>query len=305
MSETFNNIGKRILETTGSNSGMMLMFVFVFIVSIYVAFQLYNILVKTDLQTKVLLQDVLDINSVNTAMNQVNKNSEGETITLPTLNNGNEYSFSYWIFLNQSNQSQQPKLVMTLGGSTLDSSNIIMYLDPSYNKMHILFKNNASTSTSVETDLNNLHTKPSCKFYEMMIPYVPITRWINITVVVDDNYIQLFMDGELRQVIDTSESFDIHNDTTGTTCGRSTLLQPDNNSNFYVGSANGALKMDGFISKLKFFNYALTIDHAKMVYKTGPVHQSILSKLGLPLYGIRNPFYRVDANVDDADTANN
>ena len=118
MSETFNNIGKRILETTGSNSGMMLMFVFVFIVSIYVAFQLYNIVVKTDLQTKVLLQDVLDVNSVNTAMNQVNKNSEGETITLPTLNNGNEYSFSYWIFLNQSNQSQQPKLIMTLGGST-------------------------------------------------------------------------------------------------------------------------------------------------------------------------------------------
>jgi hypothetical protein len=307
MSETFNNIGKRILETTGSNSGMMLMFVFVFIVSIYVAFQLYNIVVKTDLQTKVLLQDVLDVNSVNTAMNQVNKNSEGETITLPTLNNGNEYSFSYWIFLNQSNQSQQPKLVMTLGGSTLDSSNIIMYLDPSYNKMHILFKNNDSTATAGQ-DLNNLstlHNTPSCKFYKMMIPYVPITRWINITVVVDDNYIQLFMDGELRQVIDTSESFDIQDGTTTTPCGSPTLSQPENNSNFYVGGAPGALKMDGFISKLKFFNYALTIDHAKMVYKTGPVHQSILSKLGLPLYGIRNPFYRVDADVDDADTANN
>lgn len=302
MSETLNNIGKRILETTGSSSGMMLMFVFVFIVSIYVAFQLYNIVIKTDLQTKVLLQDVLDINSVNTAMHQVNKNSEGETITLPTLNNGNEYSFSYWIFLNQSNQSQQPKLIMTLGGSTLDSSNIIMYLDPSYNKMHILFKNN--DSNAVEQDLGKLHDTPSCKFYKMMIPYVPITRWINITVVVDDNYIQLFMDGELRQVIDTSESFNIQNGTT-TSCGSPTLLQPDNNSNFYVGSVTGALKMDGFISKLKFFNYALTIDHAKMVYKTGPVHQSILSKLGLPLYGIRNPFYRVDADVDDADTANN
>jgi hypothetical protein len=71
--------------------------------------------------------------------------------------------------------------------------------------------------------------------------------------------------------------------------------------NFYSGKSTNGEKLDGFISKMKFFNYALTVDHAKMVYKTGPVHQSILSKLGLPLYGIRNPFYRVDEDVDETE----
>ena len=91
----------------------------------------------------------------------------------------------------------------------------------------------------------------------------------------------------MRQVIDTTETFN------SCTTNLKTLL---GTSNFYSGDPKpGGDYLDGFISKLKFFNYALTIDHAKMMYKTGPVHQSILSKLGLPLYGVRNPFYRVDA----------
>lgn len=298
MSETFNNIGKRILETTGSNSGMMLMFVFVFIVSIYVAFQLYNIVVKTDLQTKVLFRDVLDINTVSTSAYKVNQNSDGETITLPTLNNGNEYSFSYWLYLNKATLTNQPKFVMSLGtDGSLDSSTTLMYIDPEYNKMHILFKNDDASTTA--GNLDAIHkANDSCKYFRMIIPYVPISRWINLTVVVDDNYIQLFMDGELRQVIDTSEEFKSKDGSVD--CKQKTLSTLENNSNFYVGSIGNANKIDGFISKLKFFNYALTIDHAKMVYKTGPVHQSILSKLGLPLYGIRNPFYRVDADLDNS-----
>jgi hypothetical protein len=299
MSETFNNIGKRILETTGSNSGMMIMFIFVFIISIYVAFQLYNIVIKTDLQTKVLLKDVLNVYSLDNTLNQVNLTSDDETITLPTLNNGMEYSFSYWMFLEKHEDSTNPKLVLTVGGNTLSTSDIIMYMDPNYNKMNLLFKttNAATSSSGVSDSLKNIHNNSDCSFFKMQIPYVPISRWVNITIVVDDNYIQLFMDGELRQVIDTSETVE--------SCGALSMKKLENNSNFYAGKALNSEKMNGYLSKLKFFNYALTIDHAKMVYKTGPVHQSILSKLGLPLYGIRNPFYRVDSSVDDNDAQNN
>ena len=296
MSETFNNIGKRIVETTGNNTGTMFMFVFVFVISIYVAYQLYNIVVKTDLQTKVLSKDVLNIgDSTRTGIFQLNLTSDDEIVALPTLNNGNEYSFSYWLFVDEFKASASPKLVLTAGeGATIESANIIMYLDPEYTKMNFLMKTTTSTPTTDLAEIhNNFDTGYNCNFFKMEVPYVPISRWINITVVVDDNYIQLFMDGELRQVIDTSEA------TTCSSNAQMIMQTLSGSTNFYAGKPPNCERMDGFISKLKFFNYALTIDHAKMVYKTGPVHQSILSKLGLPLYGVRNPFYRVDDNVEN------
>lgn len=298
MSETLTNIRQRVMDSTGSNIGMMIMFVFVLIVSVYVAFQLYNIVVKTDLQTKVLVKDVINVSS-KTGMFQLNMNSEDETVALPILNNGNEYSFSYWFYIDDFKVTTNPKLIMCAGSSaSLADSGMIMYVDPSYTKMHLLMKTNA-TETIVDSlvDIhNNVISEAApekCSFFRMEVPYIPVSRWINFTVVVDDNYIQLFMDGELRQVIDTTEQV--------TNCGSLNMDKFLGSYNFYSGKPTNGEKLDGFISKMKFFNYALTVDHAKMVYKTGPVHQSILSKLGLPLYGIRNPFYRVDEDVDDTE----
>ena len=58
-------------------------------------------------------------------------------------------------------------------------------------------------------------------------------------------------------------------------------------------------KLDGYMSKVQLFNYSLTIDHAKIIYKAGPLHKSILSMIGIPMYGLRNPFVRLDeVNVE-------
>ena len=53
---------------------------------------------------------------------------------------------------------------------------------------------------------------------------------------------------------------------------------------------------NGYLSRLQFFNYSLkTPAHISKIYEAGPVKSvGILQKLGLPLYGLRNPLYRVD-----------
>ena len=117
----------------------------------------------------------------------------------------------------------------------------------------------------------------------------------------------MFIDGELRQVIDSNETYTIDGNSNDqvTECGPNTIMT--DLGDFYSGVVNDGEVLLGYISKMKFFNYALTVDHAKMVYKTGPVHQSILAKLGLPLYGVRNPFYRIDSDdteKDDDDSSN-
>ena len=161
--------------------------------------------------------------------------------------------------------------------------------------MHILLKTGNELDTPL-TDFNTIAAHVGCGYFRMTIPYVPISRWVNISMVVDNDYVQLFMDGELRQVIDTKESFKYNPTNAVCTTGVSSLTKT---TNFYSGKPVNGENLKGFISKLKFFNYALTIDHAKMVYNTGPVHQNILAKLGLPLYGVRNPFYRVDDQVEE------
>lgn len=295
MSSSVQNVGAKIVSATGSNAGMMVLFVFVTLVSIYVAIQLYNIVLKTDLQTAVLVKDVKNIDALseNNSTFMLNENADGERIELPSLHNGNEYSFSYWMYIDEFVVTTNPKLVMYASSADLSDAPIIMYIDGSYNKMHILLKTTVAATTS-SNELKAIHDSKGCEYFRMIIPYVPISRWVNISMVIDNDYVQLFMDGELRQVIDTKESF-------GDNCSTN-VTQLSKTMNFYTGKPTAGENLKGFISKLKFFNYALTIDHAKMVYNTGPVHQNILAKLGLPLYGVRNPFYRVDEQVEeDAD----
>lgn len=286
-------------QNVSSNAvGMFILFASVLALCLYVAIQLYNLFVKTDLQTVTLVKDVRDItalvNKQSGSLFQLNVDSGGSIVSLPSLHNGNEYSLSYWLYIDDFVNTSNPKLITFAANSaSIADSSMIMYMDPSYVKMNLLLR--TSSASGVSTNLNSIHTSTACNFYRAAVPYIPVSRWMNVTVVVDNFYIQLFIDGELRHVIDTNESF-----TNGTTACRTNITNTIGR-NFYAGSPSGGEHVQGFISKMKFFNYALTLDHAKMLYKTGPLHQSILSKMGIPMYGLRNPFYRVDDVTDSTD----
>ena len=119
----------------------------------------------------------------------------------------------------------------------------------------------------------------------LTIPYIPMQRWINIILVVDNNFLQLFMDGELRQVKDLSSFATIGNQT-------GVIASPV--GNMAIGTTGGVPAFKGFISKVQVFNYAISIDHAKIIYQVGPLNKSVLQNIGIPYYGIQNPFYRID-----------
>lgn len=297
VSNYVSNIG----QTVSSNAvGMFILFASVVALCLYVVIQLYNLFVKTDLQTVTLVKDVRDItalvNKQSGSLFQLNVDSSGSVVSLPSLHNGNEYSVSYWLYIDDFVNTSTPKLItFSSNSTTLSDASMIMYMDPDYVKMNLLLR--TSSASGVTNNLNTIHNSSLCNFYRAGVSYVPVSRWINVTVVVDNFYVQLFLDGELRHVIDTNETF-----TNGTTACRSNITNTIGR-NFYAGSPNGGEHVQGFLSKMKFFNYALTLDHAKTLYKTGPLHQSILSKMGVPMYGLRNPFYRVDDLNDSTDAS--
>ena len=230
------------------------------------------------------------------------------TDKLPTLSNGREYAYSFWVYLESVKTDGNYNLVFLRSPNNdsnyLNNANPIVYLDKNSNKMVIKVRTaSADTITYENLDsviegegTNNPVTfhNDNCKYATFKIDYVPLQRWVNIIINVNNNMLAVIMDGAVHSTRVLNEDND--------RCpgeSSSKLVSPTTGS-IMIGNIseeiNNLPAADGFISRVQFFNYSLkTPGHIKKIYNAGPVKSvGILQKLGLPLYGIRNPLYRID-----------
>jgi hypothetical protein len=254
----------------------ILMLLVTFVLVIYISFWLFKQFTSNNLQTSTVANDKP---VAITGKQMVNLTSN---VSLPSQQNGKEYSMSFWIYLSSDSaeSTSEPKFVIGRGTSktAVASHTPLFYMDPNVNKMHLVMKNTNSGNFST---LSQLHASQPRM---LTIDYMPFQRWVNVIAVVDQNYVQLFMDGELRQVDDLS------------TATRSQVVS-DSSGDIYVGGDSSVMSIKGYVSKVQWLNYAVTIDHAKIIYRAGPLRKTILSSIGLPMYGLRSPFVRIDKEV--------
>lgn len=263
-----------VKDYMGSNIGLVVVASVLFFVVVYVIVFIYKKYNSTSLKTVTMLKKPLRVSS-----NQITNISSG--VSLPELYNGKEYSYSMWIYVEGDNEENTTTNKFVMGRMTtkgnISDANPLVVLDKSQNKLYVYIK-------PTESFLYTLDDIPN-KSTTMTIPYLPLQRWVNILIVVDNNFIQLFMDGELREVKDLSEN-------------NRGVLVANTVGNILVGGSDNMPSFNGFLSKIQAFNYAVTIDHAKVIYKAGPLHRSILSSIGVPHYGIQSPFYRIDQKTE-------
>jgi len=235
-------------------------------ITVWVIVYVFNEYNTSNLVTATLQKDPVKVNNSGVINVTADK-------TLPAAKNGNEASLSFWTFVaNETNDaSTGPKLIL----GVMESTSSIQQASPLF---------------TMESDTNELQLQivPNTNGSPVSIKggYLPMQRWVNITVVIENNFIQLYVDGELRNVQDVDSTVKM-------------------NGNIYIGGTGGVVSsggvtnpqisqsIQGFISKIQAFNYALTIDHVKIVYRKGPLTSNVLSKIGIPMYGIRNPFYDI------------
>ena len=155
-----------------------------------------------------------------------------------------------------------------------------VYVDgiPPTSKYKFILKRNA-----IEFYLNETNALvvvvPGAVNTPMTFDIFPTNRWVNVVLIVDENLATLYVDGKFSEAI----------------TGNFKTVKGD----VVIGKPAYKDKLDGYMSKVQLFNYALTIDHAQIIYKAGPLHKSILSMIGIPMYGLRNPFVRLDeVNVE-------
>jgi hypothetical protein len=227
---------------------------------------------------------------------------------LPSLTNGREYAYSFWLYLESVKKNNNYNLVLlrtpNSDSNFLQNANPIIYFDKNSNKLvikvrtsladRITFNNLDSIIEGEGTDNEVSMHNDNCKYATFKIDYVPLQRWVNIIVNVNNNMLSVIMDGAIHSTRILNE-----NNLKCTEDASSNLVSPTAGT-LMIGNINEDINIlpaaDGYISRIQFFNYSLkTPVHIKKIYNSGPVKSvGILQKLGLPLYGIRNPLYRID-----------
>lgn len=310
--------GKELLKNMWETKGPVLIFILavilVFIIVIlYISFAMKN----SNLSGKKLTSRPIKLNEVS-----VPYEIPGTDIPVPAV--GREYSYSFWLYVDQFEQTPGNNKLIFYRGTKDDITlaNPLVMLDTSENRLFVCIKTQDNTlspadirasGNSTAMDLRNIVSKNyfknpmlagagSNKYIIMEVDYVPLQRWVNFTLIVDNKIMSLFLDGEIYSVKSVDElksSRKPELDDNGQPI-RYNLIVDKTEGNIYVGknSVNNKVTVNGFLSNLEFHNYAISLNQVKAIYNQGPLSKGgVLGSMGLQ-YGIRSPVYKINDSTD-------
>lgn len=238
-----------------------------------------------------------------------------DKIPIPSV--GREYTYSFWVYLENFNQTPGNQKMLWYRGQDNDISNAnpIVYLEDMSNKMHFVIKTQNSVlssqgPTNYNADVGKVKERnyflnqnltmadEHNKHILVTVDYVPLQRWVNYVVIVDNKLVTVYMDGEIysvksideykatkpREVNEMGQPYDYN------------LIIDKTEGNIYVGknpSDSANVTINGYLSKMDFFSYAISVNDVKKVYNNGPFTKSALSAFG-GSYAVRSPVYRLD-----------
>jgi hypothetical protein len=235
---------------------------------------------------------------------------------LPSLKNGREFAYSFWVYLEGIENNDNYRLVFMRSpgsdGSHLVGANPIVYLDKNSNRMIIKLRTSLAdkegvNATNLDDPLTNsgennddgttLH-EDRCHYATFAIDYVPMQSWTNLIINVDNNMVTVFLDGEIySSKILNENNRDCESDL-------SKIVSPTVGSILVGNTPDSLPAFNGYISRIQFFNYSLkNPNHISKIYSNGPRKSSnivnkYLRKTGLGDYGIRSPLYNVKSVAD-------
>lgn len=236
---------------------------------------------------------------------------------IPKAAVGREYTYSFWFYLEGFEQTNNtPQMIFYRGSkTTIGDANPIVMMDGNNNKLYFVIKTQGSSLSTTNPHYNydnNLGfilsrsyfnnkdftqtTKDINKHVILSVDYVPLQRWVNIVMVVDNKIVTIFMDGEIYSVKTVDEykmtkqpEFDLR----GNKIDYNLILEKSE-GNIYLGRYNGGRTPNSYLSNLEYYNYAISLREVKKIYMNGPFSKNFLSMLGISAYGVRSPIYKID-----------
>jgi hypothetical protein len=274
------------------NSGYLYFgLVAVVIVCVLLAYLLYYLITtRLFLQVKVVAEE--------TKTPVVSNEKRKIKFTYDKTGNGERRTFSFWIYLHDMNKYKGMYKNVFNVNETEEVVNInkpspYIFLDKNNNRLYIRFSKKGSTAEFKYSQLDG--SLVEFMRQGIVIPYVPLQRWVHIAVVCNansyKNYIYAYVDGDLVNSTSTGEKDSVLD-------GVKDLRDLNLNVQGFLnigGSPNDFAEGPGFsglISKVTTYNYELNQKDIYDDYSSGPIG-GILSRLGLSNYGVRSPIYKI------------
>jgi hypothetical protein len=171
---------------------------------------------------------------------------------------------SFWMYVTGAGSDTTNKRhILNLGTSpTDDASTLIVALGGKTNTLHVHVNDGSSPSFVFNTFMTtspDSDTASPCN-----VQNVEFGRWVNVTVVLNNNLCDVYMDGRLSRSCVLKGQFMVNG--SATTPLYFFLLNPD------IGTASAHVKTDwtGSLSGVNFYNYALSPDETYRIYMAGP-----------------------------------
>ena len=210
--------------------------------------------------------------------------------SLPTATNGTEFGYSLWLYVDNVSITTDHKNVLYRGNSsTFANGTFFVYMDATTNALYASVRTSgvADESAGSSPMLNDI--KNNKYFLQSTIDYIPLQRWVCVSYTVKDTTLSTFMDGDLYSV---TSIYDLPVKPDG-----SRALVSKQAGDVMMGGKIGNDSFNGYLGNCLYYNFALTINEEKVVYRKGPYQATWLSYFGFNNVGLRSPVYRINSGT--------
>lgn len=286
---SFEQVNEALSSSGPNNRKAMLVLLVVMalvVLVMLVAFIVYRVQ-RGDLQGVLVVSHPVNLINLSSPMT-IDKSK------LPPTLNGQEYSYSFWLYLIDYEPTSSHKMLF-MRGLGVGASSPIVFMDQSANMLYFAARTTRSLAVSSLAGVLD----PSNMYALATVQYVPLQRWVQIIVSVKDGAMTLFVDGQLYTVTSVADALSAAT-ASAAEDGRTAPAQSPRplfngtSGDITVGAISGTSPCRAFLSRLQVFNYAMTSTDAEHDYDNGPASATIMGALGLPEYGVRSPMYRID-----------
>lgn len=186
-----------------------------------------------------LITGMVDANKTIIFSQDPNKSGSKTIYRSVNENNGIEFTWSVWIYINNlQTNTDMYKHIFSKGNSDLSSNGIIqpnnapgLYIAPHTNKLLLLMNTYDEINEEIE------------------IPNIPLNKWINIIIKCVNNTIDVYINGTIVRSLNL-------------------LGVPKQNYGDVYVAMNGGF--DGYISNLWYYDYAIGTQKIHDLVKSGP-----------------------------------
>lgn len=229
-----------------------------------------------------------------------------------------EYTYSFWLYVDGFVQTPgYNKIVFYRGESdNVQQANPIVMMDDLTNQLQFVIRTEGSTLASSDSSIDYRKLKPIIdrnyfenkdlklnseninKHLVLTVNSVPRQTWMHYALVVKNNIVTLYQNGEYyitRSINDYMKSKPVETNQKGEEIKYDVVIDKSAGS-LYIGrnsAIGGRNAVNGYLSKLEYFTFALNISNVQNIYRKGPLQSNWLRKLGITNYKMQSPIVKI------------